>query len=97
MLLLFYYYYREHLPPPQHVPRRLATECRRSCSSWRARSDPGTAAALAGKSGSGIEVDLEEGRGRGAGWPQGTKEWVKSAVSEKKKKKTTYSPQAELP
>ena len=60
--------------PPRHVPRRLATGCQRSCSSWHARSDPGTAEAPAGMSGSGIEVDLEQGRGCGAGPPQGTKD-----------------------
>lgn len=52
-------------------PQQLARECQRSCSSWRARSDPGTAAALAGTSGSEIEVGLEERRGRGAGAAHG--------------------------
>lgn len=59
----YHYFYYCPFPSLQQVPRQPARGCRRSCSSWRARSDPGNAAALADTSGSEIEVGLE---GKGA-------------------------------
>lgn len=48
------------------APQPLARGCPRSCSSWRGRSGPGTAAAPAGTSGSESEASLGGG-GVGAG------------------------------
>lgn len=44
------------------LPQQLARECRRSYSSWHVRSGPEIAAALGGRSGSEIEVGLQDRR-----------------------------------